>query len=147
MISFDTNILVYAADLAGGERHDHAADLVERAMRLQNCTQTLQSFCEFFNVVTRKAGVTPDAAAAFVAGWQAVLAVEPSTPADLDRAIAATREHRLQFWDAMLWATARRIGVHVLISEDFQNGRILDGVRFINPFSVQNANLIEQLLT
>lgn len=147
VISFDTNILVYAADNTAGERHAIAVDLIERALRHGSCVQTLQSLAEFFNVVTRKAGVAPKAAAAFVKGWQAVLPVEPSTADDLDRAIAAVREHRLAFWDAMLWATARRIGVHALISEDFQNGRILDGVRFINPFSVQNANLIEQLLT
>jgi predicted nucleic acid-binding protein len=46
----------------------------------------------------------------------------------------------------MLWATARRIGVRVLVSEDFQDGRILDGVRFVDPFAVRNANFIEQLL-
>ena len=146
MISFDTNILVYAADITAGERHAGAADLIERAIRHGACVQTLQSLAEFFNVVTRKAGVRFDAAVAFVKGWQAVLPVEPSAPADLDQAILATREHRLAFWDAMLWATARRIGVHTLITEDFQDGRILDGVRFIDPFAVQNANFIEQLL-
>jgi len=58
----------------------------------------------------------------------------------------AAREHRLSFWDAMLWATARRIGVRVFISEDFQDGRILDGVRFVDPCAVRNANFIAQLL-
>jgi predicted nucleic acid-binding protein len=32
VISFDTNILVYAADKDAGARHVIAADLVERAM-------------------------------------------------------------------------------------------------------------------
>lgn len=72
--------------------------------------------------------------------------LEASTPADLDQAMQAAREHRLSFWDAMLWATLRRIGVRVLISEDFQDGRILDGVRFVDPFAVRNANFIAQLL-
>lgn len=58
----------------------------------------------------------------------------------------AARDNRLSFWDAMLWATARRIGVRVLISEDFQDGEILNGVRFVDPFAVRNANFIEQLL-
>jgi predicted nucleic acid-binding protein len=146
VISFDSNVLVYAADNTAGERHATAADLIERSIRHGGCVQTLQSFAEFFSAVTRKAGVAADVAAAFIKGWQAVLPVETSTRADLDEAIPAAREHRLAFWDAMLWATARRIGVRVLISEDFQDGRILDGVRFVDPFSVRNANLIAQLL-
>ena len=146
MISFDTNILVYAADNMAGERHAIAADLMERSIRHGGCVQTLQSLAEFFSVVTRKASIAPDVAASFIKGWQAVLPIEASTPADLDLAMQAARDHSLAFWDAMLWATARRIGVRVLISEDFQDGRILDGVRFIDPFASQNSPFIEQLL-
>jgi len=53
---------------------------------------------------------------------------EASTAADLGAAMRSVGEHRLAFWDAMLWATARRTGVRILISEDFQDGRMLDGV-------------------
>ena len=146
MISFDTNILVYAADLAGGERHDHAADLVERAMRLQNCTQTLQSFCEFFNVVTRKAGVDRAAAADLVETWSAAVATEGATLQDFREARRAVSEHGLSFWDAMLWATVRRVGVDLLISEDFQDGRSIEGVRIANPFAPGNSALIDRVL-
>lgn len=146
MISFDTNILVYAADLAGGERHDHAADLVERAMRLQNCTQTLQSFCEFFNVVTRKAGVDRAAAADLVETWSAAVATEGATLQDFREARRAVGEHGLSFWDAMLWATVRRVGVDLLISEDFQDGRSIEGVRIANPFAPGNSALIDRVL-
>jgi predicted nucleic acid-binding protein len=49
-------------------------------------------------------------------------------------ALGAVGRHRLSFWDALLWATARDAGVPVVISEDFQHGRELDGVRFVDPF-------------
>lgn len=139
-------MLVYAADLAGGERHDHAADLVERAMRLQSCTQTLQSFCEFFNVVTRKAGVDRAAAAELVETWSAAMATEGATLQDFREAMRAVGEHGLSFWDAMLWATVRRVGVDLLISEDFQDGRRIEGVRIANPFVPGNAALIDRVL-
>jgi predicted nucleic acid-binding protein len=45
---------------------------------------------------------------------------EVSTAADLGAAMRAVGEHRLAFRDAMLWATARRTGVRILISEDFR---------------------------
>jgi predicted nucleic acid-binding protein len=146
VISFDSNILIYAADNTVGERHLRAAGLIERSMRLGNCVQTLQSLGEFFTVATSKAGIAPNRAAAFIEGWCAVILVEPSTAADLSEAIRAAKEHRLPFWDAMLWATARRIGVRVLISEDLQDGRMLGGVRFVDPFASHNSILLDQLL-
>jgi predicted nucleic acid-binding protein len=49
-------------------------------------------------------------------------------------AIDAVENHKLSFWDAMLWATAKQAGVNILLSEDFQHGRALEGVSFRNPF-------------
>ena len=146
MISFDANVLVYAADRNAGQRHDPAAALIERAIRVGNCIQTLQSLCEFYNVATRKIGVDPRAAAAFVDGWNAVITVEPAISADLVSAMRAVREHGLSFWDAMLWATVRRIGIRALFTEDFQDGRMIEGVRIVDPFVVDNATLIESML-
>jgi predicted nucleic acid-binding protein len=146
VISFDTNILVYAADAAAGERHSTAVDLITRSIRRGNCIQTLQSLCEFFSVVTRKSGIEGSAAAAFIEGWRAVMLIEASTPADLVEAIRAVEAHRLGFWDAMLWATARRAGVRTLVSEDFQDGQTIEGVQIVNPFAEHNKARIEQVL-
>jgi predicted nucleic acid-binding protein len=146
IVSFDTNLLVYAVDEKAGARHDRAADLVERAMRRGACIQTLQSFCELFHVLTRKLKVTPPRAEALVESWMALLPVEPIGLPDIAQAMRAAREHKLQFWDAMIWATARRVGVGCLFSEDLQDGRSLEGVRFIDPFAAHNAALIETVL-
>ena len=146
MISFDTNILVYAADTAAGLRHSAAVDLLERSIRLGNCIQTLQSLGEFLSVVTRKSGIETGAAATFVTGWQSVMLVEAATPADLGEAIRAVSMYRIGFWDAMLWATVRRAGVRILFSEDFQDGQTIEGVRILNPFAPHNAMQIERAL-
>jgi predicted nucleic acid-binding protein len=52
------------------------------------------------------------------------------------KAINAVNAHTLSFWDAMLWAVAREAGVTLLLSDDFQHDRILDGIRFCNPFKL-----------
>ena len=116
-------------------------------MQRQICTQALQSLCDFFNVVTRKSGVEPAAAAELVVAWSAAMRIECAQPQDLDAAMRAVTEHRLSFWDAMLWATVRRAGGRLLISEDFQDGRILEGVRFLNPFAPHNDKLIDAEMT
>lgn len=45
-----------------------------------------------------------------------------------------TANHKLAFWDAMLWATARDAGATILLSEDFQSNRLIEKVRIVNPF-------------
>jgi predicted nucleic acid-binding protein len=38
--------------------------------------------------------------------------------------------------DALIWSAAVENRVAIIYSEDFQDGRELEGVRFVNPFSV-----------
>ncbi len=58
----------------------------------------------------------------------------------------AVGEHRLSFWDAMLWATARQGGCSAILSEDMQDGRRLGGVEFVNPFATGASTRLESLL-
>ena len=146
MISLDTNILVYSVDRDAGDRHNTAVKLVERSVRAGNCVQPLQSLCEFFDIATRKIGLDVSIAAEVVARWQAAVPIEPASNDDLRNAMRAVREHGLSFWDALLWATVRRVGVELLISEDFQDGRCIEGVRILNPFAARNTGLIEAAL-
>ena len=43
--------------------------------------------------------------------------------------------HGLSFWDALIWSAAVECSVGIIYSEDFQDGRELEGVRFVNPFT------------
>jgi predicted nucleic acid-binding protein len=132
-LTFDSNVLIYAADRQAGPRHDVARRLVARASRA-NCILTLQALAEFFAVATRKKAVSAASAIAFVNGWQALFASAGATPASMQAAMHAVRDHRIGFWDAMLWAVAREAGCRYLLSEDFQGGQTLGGVTFVNPF-------------
>jgi predicted nucleic acid-binding protein len=79
-------------------------------------------------------------------GWRAYIPVRPQAEEDLTAALDAVRKHGLPLWDAMLWATVQRVGVSHLFSEDFQDGRQLGGVRFVNPFNPANDALIDRIL-
>ena len=67
--TFDTNILVYAADRTAGRRHDVAKDLLGRA-RESNCVLTLQGLSEFFFAATRKGKLSLAEATALTNAWQ-----------------------------------------------------------------------------
>lgn len=131
--TLDTNILVYAVDSSAGDRHHRAQEVIE-AMLAQDCVLTLQSLSEFYFTVTRKGKLPSVQAKKQVEGWQALFPVVAASPATLNRAIAAVESSQLAFSDAMLWSAARDAGVTLLLSEDFQNGQELSGVRIVNPF-------------
>ena len=143
--SLDTNILVYAIDRDAGERHERSRELIGRAAR-RDCVLTVQALGEFFHATTRKNLLEAARARAFVRDWLDVFPVTAADDTALVDAMEAVEEHRLSFWDAMLWATARRIGCSAILSEDMQDGRRLSGVAIINPFAADAADRLAALL-
>jgi len=147
MVSFDTNILVYATASISDEKVTRARDLLARAMRAATSILLLQALAEFGNVAIRKARIPATAVKTTIEAWVAVLPVQVADESDLLSALEAVRAHRLPFWDAMLWASAQRAGVRHLLSEDFQDGFALQDVTFVNPFKRENNQLIDALLS
>ena len=146
MIAVDTNILVYAADRLAGEKHAVAKSLLTAAMSARHLMLPLQVLGEFAHVAVRKAKQTPASAADFVLAWSAVAHVEAYRLDDVRSALRARTEHDLPFWDALIWAVCERTGIGTLLTEDFQDGRTLGCVRFIDPFKPDNAARLTRFL-
>ena len=115
-------------------------------MRAASSILLLQILAEFSNVAIRKAGIPVEDIRRTIDAWRAVLPVQAADDSDLFAALAAVRAHRFSFWDAMLWASARRAGVSYLLTEDLQDGFVFQGVAFINPFRRDNDQVIDQIL-
>jgi predicted nucleic acid-binding protein len=146
IVSFDTNVLVYATGPASAAKGRRARDVVGRGMRAGESLLLLQTLAEFGNVAIRKAGIPVDDVRTMIDAWRAVLPVHAADEDDLAAALDAVKGHKLAFWDALLWAAARRVGVRCLLTEDFQDRFDLDGVRFVNPFNPANDRLIDEIL-
>ena len=146
MVSFDTNVLVYATASISDVKVIRARALIARAMRAASSVLLLQTLAEFSNVAIRKARIPVDDIRKTIDAWRAVLPVQAADDGDLSAALEAVRAHRLAFWDAMLWASAQRAGVRHLLTEDLQDGFALQGVTFINPFKRENDQLIDEVL-
>lgn len=136
-LSLDTNILVYAMDRDAGERHVLASEIVDRAVE-SDCILTLQSLCEFYAAVTGKGKMPRKEAEAQINDWLELFPVASATPKSLSKALKAVVEHGLSFWDALIWAVVTEAGVTLLLSEDFQHTRVLEGVQFCNPFAMDD---------
>jgi predicted nucleic acid-binding protein len=134
IFTFDTNILFYASDSGAGDKHRRALALVDAALQ-RDCLLTLQSLAELYNAMVKRRAVSPAEAQQIILAYRETFPVVIANEADLAEAIDTHRHDGLQFWDAMLWATARRAGCTILLTEDFQDGRVLGGVTIRNPFA------------
>jgi predicted nucleic acid-binding protein len=143
--TFDTNILVYAIDTQAGDRHKIALDLVRRAGG-RDCVITLQALAELFRALTGKHRIAPEKAAAIIQSWRDAMPVFAADEVCLTDAIDAVTAHSWSFWDAMIWATAKRAGCRLLLSEDGQDGRTLGGVTIVNPFATGPSPLLAEAL-
>jgi predicted nucleic acid-binding protein len=133
-LTLDSNILFYTIDADAGELQARARDIVRRAARGYDCFLTLQTLCEFFHSTTRQGKLTAARATPHLEDWQRLFPVVAATPGSLRLAVRAVEQHRLSFWDAMQWAVAKQAGATLLLSQDLQHDRELEGVRFRNPF-------------
>lgn len=137
-ITLDSNILFYTVDADSGERQRRAREIVRRAVLSYDCFLSLQTLGEFFAATTRKGKLTAADAAARLEDWQTLFPVVAANLGTLRLATRAVAQHNLSFWDAMQWAVAKQAGATLLLSEDLQHDRELEGVRFRNPFQVED---------
>ena len=128
----DTNVLVYAAGIRTDAERQQAATQVLDRVRPEACL-SLQVLSEFSAVALRNglsAAICRTVVAEYQRSWRVLL---PSADT-LDAALSVVAEHRLSFWDAMLWALAHENGLTEIITEDGPTGAVVGGVLFRNPF-------------
>jgi predicted nucleic acid-binding protein len=133
----DTNVLVYCVDEDSPQKRKIALELVEGFLVQSRLILSVQVLNEFYVATTRRTRVSPMAPAdarRIVERYARACEITPLTPSTTLLALDAVNKHSLSFWDALVWAAAKEHGITELFSEDFQNGRELEGVRFVNPF-------------
>ena len=135
--TLDTNILIYAIDSKAGEKHQKAIDIVDKAIH-QDCILILQVLGEFYFATTRKGKMPLEKAEQQINDWQILFPVVAATPECINDTMILTRQHLVSFWDALLLITDKNNEVTHILSENFQDGIILEEVTIINPFNIDN---------
>ncbi len=137
--ALDSNILVYAALEPASEKGIRAADAIQRTS--SRGILAAQVLLEFVAVVRRRAPELTAQAIAQASAWSAVFEVAPTSNLVAASALAMVRNHQFQVWDAMIWSASREAGATLFLSDDLQDGLVLDGMRMVNPFAVSEADL------
>ena len=135
----DTNVLVYAHDRGEHVKQKQAIQVLDRLYATGSGRLSVQCLAEFFSAVTR--GPTPKLTIPEAAQQTDQLArawpVLDLTPMIVVEAVRGVRDHQLAYWDAQIWASARLNQIPVVFSEDFSDGVVFEGVRFVNPFAAE----------
>lgn len=136
-VFIDTNILVYAYDRAAGHKQERALATLDHLVAGGRGRLSVQILGEFFRVATTK--LKPRLPLAEARSELAALArtwpILTVTPLVVLEAARGVDQHGLSYWNAQIWATARLNQIDVILSEDFSEGRVIDGVVFRNPFA------------
>ena len=134
-VLIDTNILVYAHQPAEERKYAQAVEVVEALLDARQGCVSAQILGEFMTATTRGRHpiLTVEDAVSQVGLLADAMPVLEVTRLIVLEAARGFRQHRLSYYDAQIWATAKLNQVPTVFTEDFQDGQRLDGVRFVNP--------------
>jgi predicted nucleic acid-binding protein len=129
----DSNVLVYTDDKASPTKRRSALALAEHR-RSGSGVVSMQVLQEYFVAVTRKLNLDVRIARRKVELLAEFDVFSPDV-SDILAAIDLQRLHNFSFWDALIIRAAKQAGCTVLLSENLQTARDVDGLRVVNPFA------------
>jgi predicted nucleic acid-binding protein len=146
LIALDTNILIYAVtdDEIDG-RHRLACDLLVRLSPIP-VILPLPVVGEFLNVCRKRKRPSFTSALERADRMIRIYNCVTATPPDYLRAGTMSYRYQIQFFDALILTVAARAGATMLLSEDMHDGLVVEGVRIVDPFNLDNEGLIAAAL-
>jgi predicted nucleic acid-binding protein len=140
LVFVDTNVFLYRFDDVNPEKRQRATDWFKALWSEAAGRLSWQVVFEFYANATRKTKVAPGIARAAV---NEMLEWEPELPcvSAIERAWYWCDQAQINFWDALIVASAEQAGCRWLLSEDFQAGRRFGGMTVLNPFENSPSEL------
>lgn len=135
----DTNILTYLCDPRDPVKRIASFELLRHGGIAGDLRLPHQALVEFVNSVTRPRGraeplMTLEAATRQAELFMAEFPVLYPNAQVFRTALRGVATYKLSWYDAHLWAYADHYGLHEILSEDFQHGRMYGSVRVRNPY-------------
>ena len=131
----DTNILVYAHDLDAGDKHEIAIGVVSDLWESGNGVISTQVLQELYVTLTKKVPSHPKKSQVrrilnnYLA-WD--LAVNNGQT--ILQASEIEENYNISFWDAMIVSAAYSKNAAILLTEDLNEGQLIEGIKIVNPF-------------
>ncbi len=131
----DTNLLVYAYDSSAGKKWKTSLEVLSLLWTHRTGVLSTQVIQELFVSLTQKVKnpILPETAKEIVSDllrWPLVV----NEGGNILRAIDLQIKYHFTFWDSLILQAAMISKSEFLLSEDFQNGQVIESVTIINPF-------------
>ena len=131
---FDTNVLVYAAVRQDERKSATAQELIRHALEVNHDgVISVQVVTEFANVMLNRFQMSAKAVDEWVSQFYPLLATEVTMDA-VRNAMCIKEEFGIQYYDALIIATAEKLGCTEIVSEDLNDGQLYHGMAVVNPF-------------
>lgn len=137
----DTNVLVYAVDLADPRKQRAARSWLDELWKNKLGRLSFQVLQEFYVKVGQKGLSTVDDSRAEIRDllvWKPIAV----TGGLLERSWKIQDRYHLSFWDSLIVAAAKSASCGFLLTEDLQSGQDFDGLLVINPFLRDPASIL-----
>lgn len=144
LVTLDSSVLLYAELEPDSAKGELARDLIARAA--PRGILAAQALGEFLNVVRRRHPARLPGALEQIELYREVFRIAPTNAPIIMAAGALAHRHRLQLWDAVIWQAAATLGARIFLSEDLQDGLLLEGMMVLNPFANENTGKLDELL-
>lgn len=133
----DTNVLVYSLDADETIKRHRAREVLRRLETRRAGVVCSQVLGEHHSVVRRRFthAYGPSEAAQATERWAKAFPVHDTSLRVVLEALRATVRYQMPYYDAQIWAVARVNRIPLVLSEDFTDGAVIEGVRFANPFT------------
>lgn len=135
LVFVDTNVLLYAFDEADAPKRDRARAWLAACWRGRCGRLSTQVLNEFYSNARRKfaAAISAGDARSEVRRYQLWKPWQIDQPT-IETAWAVESRYDINYWDAMLVASAQHLGCTLLLTEDLQHDQRIDKLRIVNPF-------------
>jgi len=137
----DTNVLVYRFDPRFPEKQKRATALLRKGIEEDSIRVPHQALLEFVAVASRVRGsdgqplLDRTETLREAEEMLAQFTVLYPTAGVVRTALRGAAAYQLSWFDAHLWAYAEHYGLEEILSEDFEDGRLLGSVRIRDPFA------------
>ncbi|MCG8481462.1 MAG: PIN domain-containing protein [Spirochaetales bacterium] len=132
-IFIDTNVFVYSADNDTPGKRDVARGLVSALLDDRRGTVSTQVLIESYNAFFKKLSISKSHARTLTTTISR-FEVIPTDVNLIDTAMVIHQTEPLSFWDALILAAASAANCRTILTEDMSDGRMISGVRVVNPF-------------
>jgi predicted nucleic acid-binding protein len=131
----DTNLLVYAYDSSAGEKWKTSLDVLSLLWIHRTGVLSTQVIQELFVSLTQKVRnpILPETAKEIISDllrWPLVV----NDGGNILRAVDLQIKYHFSFWDSLILQAAMTSNSEFLLSDDFQDGQVIESITIVNPF-------------